>query len=240
MTNTEKTNAMDQLTYWTTKRDDADKGIATWVRAAKQAGATWQAIGDVLGVTKQRAQQKYAALAAEPDRYTCNCGWSHIIPRDAAGCTRETAVVLAHIKTEHPEIGAKIRQERAERAGDPPADMLAAEATLTSEDTGHGELVTPSIFSDTPAPAKPKTKAKKVDVTAPARNTAGSFRRRFLIADPDKTAQPGTGKSPHQCPACQDTNHKTSDYGQAAFTPDCIPTKYDPPKIAALIQEKTK
>lgn len=226
---------MDSLTYWTEKRDDADKAIANWVRAAKRAGATWQAIGDVLGVTKQRAQQKYGAMAAEPNRYTCNCGWSHIIPEDAEGITRETAVVLEHIDTQHPELKAPAR--------------LAAVRECTATDSH--QPGTPSIFSDAQSPATPRMTAGTSnfsDAQPPAKSprTAGTSkpapapdefrdpRPEFVLRSAGKidgTAQPGTGKGPHQCPRCGNHNHKTSKPDAIRAYLDCTPTKYDPQDI---------
>lgn len=199
MTNTEKTKAIAALTKAVEAADDAAARVRDAAIRAREEGATWAQIGNAEGITKQRAQQKYAA-AVTPERIAYRAKLEAMTDLDLS----------RHIRGED----------------------LAASDAQTPE--------TPSIFSDTPAPAKVKKGSKKVDPQAPARSTSKSFRRRFLIDEPDKTAQPGTGKGPHQCPACQDTNHKTSDYGQAAFTPDCIPTKYDPPKITSLIQEKNR
>ncbi len=45
-------------------RDRADVEVAAAVRAAREAGASWQMIGDALGVSRQSAHVKYAELVA--------------------------------------------------------------------------------------------------------------------------------------------------------------------------------
>lgn len=159
-------------------------------RAARASGCTWQQIGHELGITKQRAQQKY---------------------------------------------------------GKEPSKILATDVA--------GDSVTPSIFSDAPAPAKTKTTSKKVARTEPAkvqRNIITGItvgpphvkawpngedldpRPEFVLRSAgaiDGVSQPGTGKGPHQCPRCGSTNHKSGHPDTIRAYLDCKPTKYDPQDI---------
>lgn len=111
-----------------------------------------------------------------------------------------------------------------------------------------GDSVTPSIFLDPIAPAKPKTTSKKVDHKAPAKQQFPNNPELWpwihaITADTDKheqdptyPAQPGTGKGPHACPSCGQTNH----HGYARsikFLADCTPTKYDPPATVDTMNE---
>lgn len=40
-------------------RDEADRALLEAVRAARRGGATWHQIGEVLGVTKQTAWERF-------------------------------------------------------------------------------------------------------------------------------------------------------------------------------------
>lgn len=120
-------------------------------------------------------------------------------------------------------------------------------ASKISIDDVAGKSVTPSIFSDAPAPATTKKPSKKSDRTAQPNfwvmkngDRYTPARTPHTIPDPDETAQPGIGTGPHQCPGCGDTNHKTEHKDLAVFTASCIPTKYDPPKIAALMNQENR
>lgn len=110
-----------------------------------------------------------------------------------------------------------------------------------------GDSVTPSIFLDpiapAPAPAKPKKATKKpVKEQFPDNKELWPWIH-ALTADSDKyeqdpsyPAQPGTGKGPHACPSCGQTNH----HGYARsikFLADCTPTKYDPPATVDTMTE---
>lgn len=47
-----------------TAADDADYDLRVAVRHARDAGATWEEIGDALGVTKQAAFQRFGKVSA--------------------------------------------------------------------------------------------------------------------------------------------------------------------------------
>lgn len=40
-------------------RDDVDSHLKSWVDAARQRGASWQAIGDALHMTRQSAWERF-------------------------------------------------------------------------------------------------------------------------------------------------------------------------------------
>lgn len=48
------------LVALTTRRAEIDASMPAAVNAAREAGATWQQIGDALGMTRQSAHVKYA------------------------------------------------------------------------------------------------------------------------------------------------------------------------------------
>lgn len=215
--NADKAEHLAALTYYAGQLADAQEHVHAHVIMARQTGASWEEIGKILGVTKQAAHQRYATSVRESraERYAA---------AENAWSTQDS---------------------------DPSPEMLAVEATLTEDDIAEARgYITPSIFLEAPAPAKPVTAAqesmpfppitaeqrakrsKKVDAPAPE-----TLRQTYVIPIPDTTAQPGIGKGqgPHTCPACGSSNHKTEHRELAAFTAECVPTQYDPPKIAYLM-----
>jgi predicted transcriptional regulator len=48
-------------------RAAVDLRIAAEARAARAAGATWNEIGRILGITRQAAQQRFGAVARQED-----------------------------------------------------------------------------------------------------------------------------------------------------------------------------
>lgn len=53
--------ALRDLASAVESRARADSAVLAAVLAAREDGATWQMIGDILGMTKQGAQKRYAA-----------------------------------------------------------------------------------------------------------------------------------------------------------------------------------
>ena len=51
--------AIERITYETETIERAHAGIILDVQTARENGATWQQIGDALGVTRSAAQQYY-------------------------------------------------------------------------------------------------------------------------------------------------------------------------------------
>lgn len=97
---------------------------------------------------------------------------------------------------------------------------------------------TPSkkVDAEVPAPAPVKVEFLRAD------STAQVFREAYMIPGAKETdlAQPGTGKGPHQCPNCGDTNHKGAKSYVARFNLDCVPTKYDTAAITELMKDTHK
>lgn len=102
-----------------------------------------------------------------------------------------------------------------------------------------------AIFLDGTAPAKmAKGMSKKGKTPALDRMTTDARRTEYSILDSPfgwqvavpEGAQPGTGKGPHACPGCGETNHKGITNHRPQFTADCTPTKYDPPYIAKFMK----
>lgn len=54
-------DALRALAAAVESRARADSAVLTAVLAAREDGATWQMIGDILGMTKQGAAKRYAA-----------------------------------------------------------------------------------------------------------------------------------------------------------------------------------
>jgi len=50
---------IERLTALSVAAADLSERTARWVRVARDAGATWQEVGDALGVTRQAAQQRF-------------------------------------------------------------------------------------------------------------------------------------------------------------------------------------
>lgn len=184
------------------------------VSAVLDNGASWVEVGAALGISKQTAHARYSQdVSVERGSRK----WAEENPEKYAAAVAKGA---ADAQATLDEIRARVWTSTPK-----PSKISDADVAGTSE--------TPSIFSDAAAPATEKDggwKMKNGDPYTPARTP-------HTIPDPDTTAQPGTGKGPHQCPGCGDTNHKTQHKHLAVFNADCTPTKYDPPKIAALIQE---
>jgi hypothetical protein len=65
------------------QREDVERSIIKGVARAKAEGNSWQAIANVVGGTKQAAQQRYGK-AIEPlqqqGKYECSCGWTIVYP----------------------------------------------------------------------------------------------------------------------------------------------------------------
>jgi hypothetical protein len=47
------------LSKYADEAREVERLTADWVQKARDAGASWQQIGDALGVTRQAAQQRY-------------------------------------------------------------------------------------------------------------------------------------------------------------------------------------
>lgn len=56
----EKEQRLDEIRQQLALIDALVENVPGLVRAARMSGATWEQIGDALGVTKQRAHQLYA------------------------------------------------------------------------------------------------------------------------------------------------------------------------------------
>ena len=94
---------------------------------------------------------------------------------------------------------------------------------------------TPSIFLDPHAPAKAPAKvSRKVSPFVPATRQHGAF----LPGAVPAVAQPGTGKGPHLCTGCGDTNHHGSEWHSVEWNDGCRPTKYDPPAVAEWLMNQ--
>lgn len=181
--------------------------------AARETGASWNEIGTALGITKQRAQQRYSGDEREK------------IERRAAA--------LEKGRQEGQRILAEIREKIY---GTP------AEPSKILDESVAGESVTPSIFLEPTAPAKPQKKAKKTieQLAEGIDEKIREYRPVFRLDGPvPEVAQPGTGKGPHQCPNCKSTNHHGTEWHTVAMYPNCIPTKYDPPAVADYVNAHT-
>jgi hypothetical protein len=83
-----------------------DRLVGHFVDQARQAGASWRAIGDGLGVTKQAAQKRFVSAGGE----TTEAGFlSRFTPRarEVLTVARDTARRLgqAQVRTEHLAVG---------------------------------------------------------------------------------------------------------------------------------------
>lgn len=181
------------------------------VSGARRNGASWAEIGGAVGMTKQAAQQRWGKLTPAPlkatDELAADDGQTPATPSIFLEAPAPTADVTSWENTPgYAGYAGDVRQ------------------------TGYLEA---SKILDAPAPAKATKPSKKVDAPAPATEPYQDNRPAFWLASAgtiDGTAQPGTGKGPHQCPRCGCTNHKSSiDEVRAYF--DCTPTKYDPQDI---------
>lgn len=56
--------AVGQVLTWVKVRDMAEQQVQAAVNEARQAGVTWEAIGEGLGMSKQGAQRRYGSEAA--------------------------------------------------------------------------------------------------------------------------------------------------------------------------------
>lgn len=127
------------------------------------------------------------------------------------------------------------------------ADRLEDRAAIAAYEAANTDTKpeTPSIFVAPQAPAKAAKPSTKVAPKAPAKTRAQMFGLVLALTsdwdkreeDPSYPAQPGTGKGPHQCPRCEQTNHHSNQFGKIEFFPECTPTRYDPPATVDAIAE---
>lgn len=108
---TQKDTELDLLTDAATALTQAQTDVDSYARHARAEGATWSQIGAILGITKQRAQQRYGSVAAEIR-------------------TANAASKAAHEKT-HAEDTAKLAEYAAKHA----TASIFLEATAPAEGT---------------------------------------------------------------------------------------------------------
>lgn len=181
LTESAKPNSLRWLDQAAQDLTEIQATVRSRVVNARRCGASWAEIGKALGMTKQAAQQRYAAYCRVTEALT--------------------------------------------------------------QDDEKGPSVTPSIIVDAPVPAK-KAPSRKVATKAPAKRYVAANRAEYSIVDSPfgwsvtvpEGAQPGTGKGPHACPTCGDTNHKGATNHHVQFNADCVPTKYDPAYIAKFMR----
>lgn len=222
----DKNKAVDKMTEASRAMKHATWDLRDAVVAAYEAGASWAEIGEKLEISKQTAYNRYNKDVAIEES---SRKWAAENPeKHAAAVARGVEAA----KRDLEEIEKTVEERRKAKR--------------------EAELEAAKIF-DAPAPA-PRTTSRQKAVAAEvetirtqirenaakrreeATGNAGPYRTRHAIPNPDTTAQPGIGKGhPHACPNCGSTNHKTEWRDVAEFDAACIPTQYDPPKIAALI-----
>lgn len=136
-------NPLKELLELAQKREELERQTLKTVAKARAEKHSWQAIANVIGGTKQAAQQRYGK-AVEPlmeqGKYDCSCGWTIVYP----GWEAEEA-------TEDITDHERMHEDEHERDeyGTEPANLEAAE-----EATGQLPAET-AIFLDGTAPAKP-------------------------------------------------------------------------------------
>lgn len=197
--------AMQKLEEAVDAAEAADAAITAAVIAAKETGASWAAIAATLGVTKQRAHQKYAAVATAPDF--------------AAAITESNAAS----KKTHTATAAEDKQRLAEYA-------TAAKQKANQDAAAHVEAT--AIFLDGTAPAKTK-KAPKTPTTTGVEPLPEYTNPLHWGTDDWKQDDPIHFLTPlHErhfgkCKHCDQKHHRQPGGGTWIY-PGCLPTTSDP------------
>jgi hypothetical protein len=188
------TAALELATEWNDAAKEAAAKTAEMVARAVENGASWSAIGEALGLSKQTAYARYGKAKAQEER------------QDKALEQWREAMKATPSLSKKADAAAPAKEKKASKKSDSKEPATAKSTTITGITVG-------------------------VPHTGP--------RTQHVIPIPDTTAQPGIGKGmgPHACPGCGDNNHKTESPKFAEFNADCVPTQYDPPKIAFLMWE---
>src|SRR4051812_33084552 len=78
-------NPLTELLELAQKKEDLEEQILFKVAKARAENHSWQKIANVIGGTKQAAQQRYGKAIErdqllEQGKYECSCGWNIVYP----------------------------------------------------------------------------------------------------------------------------------------------------------------
>lgn len=217
-----KSEALQDLLFKYSEAESAKYHLEKAVIEAHNQGASWAEIADKLYVSKQTAYNRYNDKVTMARKMA---KWREEHPEEAAAA-REKG------RAEYARMLEEAQEERAAETTKTPSKKIDAQSpALEPAPSVHGTR-TEEVFKQF---AADRAKAKAERGTCDRNG-----RIYYAIEDPELTAQPGTGKGPHQCPNCGDTNHKTEWRDTAAFDGACTPTKYDDKKITDLMNTTLK
>lgn len=212
---------LSQLLGLAQQREDVERDILRNVAKARGNGSSWQEIANVIGGTKQAAQQRYGK-AVEPllenGKYECSCGWTIVYPMFEA--TEARADIDDHeMSHELDEMNDSVITDNGDGRDD--YGTLAIELSQLA-----GE---PAIFLDgsTPAIFRPqRTDAPQADRDEDEtmnRIEAGELDTEGFTIDWSQKLKNGI------CPKCSMTHHYEGKGRNLYFWigPECTPTHRD-------------
>jgi hypothetical protein len=204
-----KNTALYDLEEAADKLKEAEFQVEKTAITARAEGASWAEIASSLGITKQRAHQRYSEKVREAraERYA----------EAEAGPARE-------LTDEEEQREADGEFYREHLAGQSVTPSIFLEAPAPAHTKNRSKKV------DAPAPA-----LKAWTAESPQENYIDKRPKHTIPGPIPATAEPGTGKGPHACPRCGRTNHYTEWRDIAALFPDCTPTRYDSPRMTTYM-----
>jgi hypothetical protein len=208
----EKNTALTELETANNAYLQAEAARDKAAREAKEAGASWAEIAKQLGITKQRAHQRYSAPRDTSRDHLYTAAENEEADKALATLQALAAKQDAELQ-EHHDVTAKFLDGQA------PAKPPMAKGM--------------SKKGKTPALDRMTTGSNRAEWSI----LDSPFG--WQVAVPEG-AEPGTGKGPHACPSCGSTNHKGATNHRLEFNTDCTPTKYDPAYIVKFMRLTTK